>query len=138
MDTMAREIQLLKNKLLNLDTRSIKSKTKSWLLQKEGGGCGWWWVGLVVEAVFDSDGGERLGGGEEDWWWCSDRFARLQLAEITSRAYLTSNDLLPWLVVFAGGPVKDDKEDLKLIRKKFKDRAVDVVNFGEEDEERNM
>ncbi|GJV71151.1 hypothetical protein Tco_1491146 [Tanacetum coccineum] len=39
---------------------------------------------------------------------------------------------------FFSSPVKDDKEDLKLIRKKFKDRAVDVVNFGEEDEERNM
>ncbi|GJV71145.1 hypothetical protein Tco_1491140 [Tanacetum coccineum] len=39
---------------------------------------------------------------------------------------------------FFSSPAKDDKEDLKLIRKKFKDSAVDVVNFGEEDEERNM
>ncbi|GJW42715.1 hypothetical protein Tco_0071514 [Tanacetum coccineum] len=37
-------------------------------------------------------------------------------------------------------PVKDDKEDLELIRMKFKDRSIVVynVNFGEEDEERKM
>nr|XP_043631907.1 26S proteasome non-ATPase regulatory subunit 4 homolog [Erigeron canadensis]XP_043631915.1 26S proteasome non-ATPase regulatory subunit 4 homolog [Erigeron canadensis] len=42
------------------------------------------------------------------------------------------------IIVFAGGPVKYDKKVLEMIGKKLKKNSValDVVNFGEEDEEK--
>ncbi|KAL3638234.1 proteasome regulatory particle base subunit rpn10 [Castilleja foliolosa] len=43
------------------------------------------------------------------------------------------------IIVFAGSPIKYDKKVLELIGKKLKKNSValDIVNFGEEDEEKN-
>ncbi|GKB27793.1 26S proteasome non-ATPase regulatory subunit 4 [Tanacetum coccineum] len=60
------------------------------------------------------------------------------VADMASHDLVTNKDLTLRLLVFAGGPVEGDKEHLERIGKIIKSHniALDVINFGEEDEAR--